>query len=214
MQCDLCHSRKIKCDRKEPCANCTTAGSECLRTRHKRVTRTKPRKDDKIQALIEKLSTLENVMSQGVGARATTFEDANTNVQPPIDAEVDLRPPKRRFDGGAVVNHASKEAATPADSEASKGSQTSRPNEGMSYIQDELSHNNSLADNQRSVLELAIAFIDQLSQTSSSTVLHEVWNEKVPVDFTQNELLQVLVASKLQSCCVAIFDTDWTRSVR
>ena len=54
IQCDLCHSRKVqfpallsseqsrliwlqvKCDRKDPCGNCETSRTECLRTRQKR----------------------------------------------------------------------------------------------------------------------------------------------------------------------------------
>ncbi|OJJ64671.1 hypothetical protein ASPSYDRAFT_75230 [Aspergillus sydowii CBS 593.65] len=31
--CDLCHSRKIKCDRRSPCANCADAGAQCQRLR-------------------------------------------------------------------------------------------------------------------------------------------------------------------------------------
>ncbi|KAL4925997.1 Zn(II)2Cys6 transcription factor [Aspergillus undulatus] len=34
--CDLCHARKIKCDRRSPCANCTDAGAECQRLRRGR----------------------------------------------------------------------------------------------------------------------------------------------------------------------------------
>ncbi|KAL4893370.1 hypothetical protein BDV59DRAFT_178104 [Aspergillus ambiguus] len=34
--CDLCHSRKIRCDRRAPCANCVDAGIECRRLRRGR----------------------------------------------------------------------------------------------------------------------------------------------------------------------------------
>ncbi|KAE8153999.1 hypothetical protein BDV25DRAFT_148449 [Aspergillus avenaceus] len=39
--CDMCHSRKVRCDRKSPCGNCQDQGTACTRTRSMRRT---PRK--------------------------------------------------------------------------------------------------------------------------------------------------------------------------
>jgi len=155
-------------------------------------------RDDNIRALIEKLSSLENVLSHGAAPRISD-NDVIAIAPTSADAEVGPRPPKRRFDGELV---ATKDLLSPPDSVASKGSQSQRPSEGLTFILDELSHNNSLAENQRNVLELAIAFIDQLSHHSSSATEGEVWSNKVPIELTENELLQVLIASELQSCCV------------
>ncbi|RDW94176.1 Zn(II)2Cys6 transcription factor [Aspergillus mulundensis] len=37
--CDLCYGRKVKCDRRLPCANCVDAGAECQRLRQGRSSR-------------------------------------------------------------------------------------------------------------------------------------------------------------------------------
>ncbi|KAL3441738.1 hypothetical protein BJX65DRAFT_299556 [Aspergillus insuetus] len=49
--CDLCHDRKVKCDRYDPCMKCVDARTECRRTRSRRNMR--PR------GLSDRLSTLE-----------------------------------------------------------------------------------------------------------------------------------------------------------
>jgi hypothetical protein len=132
-------------------------------------------RDDNIRALIEKLSSLENALAQGAAPR-TSLNDANATAPTLANAEEGPRPLKRRFDGELVPTQ---DVLSPPDSVASKRSQPQRPSEGLGFILDELSHNNSLADNQRNVLELAIAFIDQLSHTSSLAVDNEVWSNKV-----------------------------------
>ncbi|KAF2676111.1 hypothetical protein K458DRAFT_424966 [Lentithecium fluviatile CBS 122367] len=188
--CDLCHSRKVKCDRKDPCANCTASSAECLRTRQKRTTRPKPRTDDKIRALVEKLSSLENAV-RGT-TPPTSHSNLNANVIPPTSTNVapNPRPPKRRR-GGEIIS--TQEGLSPPDS---IGSQQKRTNEGLSCILNELSHNGSLAENQRNVLETAMAFIDQLSRTSSSAVENDVWSHKVPINLTRSELVQIMIANQ------------------
>jgi hypothetical protein len=132
-------------------------------------------------------------MSHGMTPH-TPLDQMNTPAQSSTDAEVCSRPPKRRHDGEIIAIQ-----PTPSDSVVSTRTPSQPPIEGMSYILSELFNNSSLADNQRSMLELAMAFMDQLSQTtsSSSTVASGVWGNRVSVELTQNELLQVLLASML-----------------
>ncbi|KAH7349746.1 hypothetical protein B0T11DRAFT_321595, partial [Plectosphaerella cucumerina] len=41
--CDLCHIRKVRCDRQDPCDRCTGTASRCVRTRQIYQTRRKRR---------------------------------------------------------------------------------------------------------------------------------------------------------------------------
>jgi hypothetical protein len=149
-------------------------------------------------------------MSHGMTAH-TTFDQMNASAQSLTDAEVCSRPPKRRFDGEFVTTQ-----PTPPDSVVSTSAQLQRSMEGRSYILNELSNNSSLADNQRSMLEIAIAFMDQLSQTTapSLTPANGIWSNKVPVELTQNELLQVLIASMFRSHYMLYRTADQTRPAR
>ncbi|KAI0188416.1 fungal-specific transcription factor domain-containing protein [Astrocystis sublimbata] len=60
LSCVSCRSRKLKCDRQDPCRNCVRSHSECVFPERKRIQR--PRKNKNTE-LLQRLSRLESIVS-------------------------------------------------------------------------------------------------------------------------------------------------------
>ncbi|KAF1971323.1 hypothetical protein BU23DRAFT_186123 [Bimuria novae-zelandiae CBS 107.79] len=210
--CDLCHARKIKCDRQDPCKNCVNSAVQCLRTRQKRAPQQREKTGDKIKALIEKLTSLEDVVrtagrilpphstpdpSTSVSTRRIT-----SNAPPSINDDPSPRPSKRpRSSATPSASATSLSTSAHAHHEISPHQHsdpvTSQVVNGgaRDHIQKELSSNESLAAHQRNVFEMAISFIDQLSHAPTGSGEEETClNAKVNTEFAKEELISLVVA--------------------
>ncbi|KAH7082247.1 Zn(II)2Cys6 transcription factor-like protein [Paraphoma chrysanthemicola] len=203
--CDLCHTRKVKCDRKDPCGNCVAAKAECLRNRHKRTPRPKVKTDEKIQALVNRLSTLESsVLGVQPGINVTNASDGVSSATPePTPAE---RPLKRKRTESVGVGVAS---TTVSANEVAPGI-TSEPDtiqqpvtEARSLISTELSTNGLLSMDQRKVLETAIAFVDQLSHAPVPSIKDRGTFDKATMYgstvLSQNDILHVILGTEART---------------
>ncbi|KAJ4359222.1 hypothetical protein N0V95_002389 [Ascochyta clinopodiicola] len=190
--CDLCHARKVKCDRKDPCSNCILAKSQCLRNRHKRTPRPKVRTDDKIQALVQRLSSLENSVR-------VTQDTPRPSISIPEEAspeqQVSSERPLKRKRTSSAVNTAP--AATPEVDTAQQPT-----NEARNLIQKELSTNSRFSVHQRSVLETAISFVDHLSNAPVPTMKDRSTFDKsmyAPTELTEGEILHVILGTEAKN---------------
>jgi hypothetical protein len=153
---------------------------------------------------VEKLATLENtVLSTDVrapspGAAPPSATAKSNTVSSTRD---DMSPPpakRRRNDTGSIGTATSaQDLLSPPDSVTS---QLNRNGGARDHIEKELTLNESLKSHQKKVFEIAIAFIDQLSQGSTSNVEEEVSNLKVSTDFSKSELIQTILAGRPISC--------------
>lgn len=149
-------------------------------------------RDEQIRNLVEKLSNLEKVVSHKVLPPETAVQGSTTQ-SPSTDIDTSSRPIKRRRDARNITTQ---DLLSPPDSVASQ----QRPNECCNFIQKELSYNSKLAECQRSILEIAVSFIEQLSQAPSSAPADHAWGLQVSTDFTPGELIQIVLASTFPEC--------------
>ncbi|KAF1843031.1 uncharacterized protein K460DRAFT_407404 [Cucurbitaria berberidis CBS 394.84] len=188
------HERQVKCDRKEPCSNCVTAKANCLRNRHKRAPRPKPRTDDKIQSLVQRLSSLEDSVRSSQRT-ASALPDHNGTASP--DGVPSERPRKRRRTGSPITEATSVITPTP---DVDSTQQTA--NEARHLISKELSTNGLLSVHQRSVLETAISFVDQLSHAPVPTITDRSTFDRsmhVYKEITQGEILHVILGTETRT---------------
>ncbi|PYI07689.1 hypothetical protein BO78DRAFT_442994 [Aspergillus sclerotiicarbonarius CBS 121057] len=174
IKCDLCHSRKVKCDRLDPCMNCVDARAECRRSRPRRSMR--PRVS-RIAGLSERLSTLEQFISYPPSAVPASTQDPgqtsrdedvnhskidpNTSSHPPSSGSWNARPSE-----GNVAPHRVMESPTGAENLP-----IHQVCEAQRFIQQELQHNNHLSLNRRTVLENALLLVNKISNSSSDSRL-------------------------------------------
>ncbi|KAH3947592.1 hypothetical protein HBH53_116340 [Parastagonospora nodorum] len=192
--CDSCHARKVKCDRKDPCANCTASKNECLRNRHKRTPRPKVRTDEKIQALVQRLSTLENSVRSTTRAPSTAVPDHTKSSATPEDSALGERPSKRRRTASSITPSA---PVTTVESETTQQPAT----EARTLISKELSTNGLLSVHQRSVLETAISFVDHISHAPVPPITDRSTFDKsmyLSTDLSPGEILHVILATEPQ----------------
>lgn len=156
-------------------------------------------RDDRIKALVEKLTTLENVVrTTGVGTPSASSAPPSATAKPysvsSTGGDISPRPTKRsRNDEGSIETVTStQDLLSPPDSVTS---QLHRNGGARDHIEKELTLNESLKSHQRSVFETAIAFIDQLSQGPTTSVEEEAWNLNVSTDFSKGELVQIVLTS-------------------
>ncbi|KAF1936709.1 putative Zn(II)2Cys6 transcription factor-like protein [Clathrospora elynae] len=189
--CDLCHARKVKCNREEPCSNCVAAKTECLRNRHKRVPRPKVRTDEKIQALVQRLSSLEHsVRSNHRTPSVGPENDAVNGIATPSGET----PPDRSLKRKRTASSLDGPIPTP---DVDTTPQTA--NEARSHISKELSTNGLLSTHQRSVLETAISFVDHLSHTPTPAMTDRSTFDKsmhVPTDLSKREIFHVILGTE------------------
>ncbi|KAF3045835.1 hypothetical protein E8E11_005927 [Didymella keratinophila] len=184
----------VKCDRKDPCSNCITSKNQCLRNRHKRAPRPKVRTDDKIQALVQRLSSLEDsvrVTQETPRPSAATLEEGSPEQNGSAD-----RPLKRKRTSSAV--NGSAPAATPEVDIV----QQPTTNEARILIQKELSTNSRFSMHQRSVLETALSFVDHLSNAPVPTMKDRSSFDKSMYEHTElthGEILHVILGTETKS---------------
>ncbi|RAH62252.1 hypothetical protein BO85DRAFT_516783 [Aspergillus piperis CBS 112811] len=156
--CDLCHNRKVKCDRYDPCMNCVDARTECRRTRPRRSMR--PRVS-RIARLSERLSSVEQlVLNPHPGAPAS---------QPVLDPREEAehiarsgRTSQAPSSGGWSAR--ARESESTAHPAATAEDTSMQPaNEARRFIQQELQRSDHLSSLQRTVLENALSLVNRLS---------------------------------------------------
>lgn len=89
LSCALCQQRKVKCDRKFPCANCIRSGAECVPTSAPRPRRRRfPEREllERIR-LYEKLLHKNNIAFEPLHGRASTSTTPTEHVSPVDDDE-------------------------------------------------------------------------------------------------------------------------------
>jgi len=143
--------------------------------------------DDKIKALVEKIATLEETVIQKTSL-TRPYEPTSRSKKGHTDG-TDIARPSKRQRNEASVN-------APSDSAKSQVP-LSTCTVAREQITKELSDNATLAVYQRAVLETAVAFIDQLSQASTTNTEDNIYKEKVPTDFTEAELVHIILTSIL-----------------
>ncbi|KAF9250538.1 transcriptional regulator family: Fungal Specific TF [Penicillium roqueforti] len=151
--CDLCFSRKVRCDKQLHCANCTDAGVECSRTRARRPRRQSP---SVISALGERLLTLERTVSEGIENRIPS------NVTDHYDGNM----PSKKM----RLEHASPIEGTPqpTQNECAIGSATHLAEKARIVIQGELDGNECMDRERKAILRSALQFVDVTGQRRSS----------------------------------------------
>ncbi|KAJ5958683.1 transcriptional regulator family: Fungal Specific TF [Penicillium vulpinum] len=160
--CDLCYSRKVRCDKQLRCANCTDSGVECTRIRIQR-----PRKHSSsvISALGERLLTLERTVSEGI-----------ENITPPSVADYhdrDTPSKKRRLDHVSRIEYASQ---SPRDD---IGSTTHHAEKARGVIQGELDGNERMDRERKAILRSALQFVDITGQRRTS-ITDRSWPLELP----------------------------------
>ncbi|RAH41577.1 Zn(II)2Cys6 transcription factor [Aspergillus brunneoviolaceus CBS 621.78] len=169
-KCDLCHSRKVKCDRLDPCMNCVDAEAECRRARPRRSMR--PRVS-RISGLSKRLSTLEQYISNPHVPAASARQEPSRDFQasennrnmildiPPSSQASNMSTPKIKT---AVDDVASRRPIeTPA---AVEDIATQQACEARRSIQQELRQSNHLSCNRRTILESALSLVNKISAPS------------------------------------------------
>lgn len=171
-----------------------TSKNQCLRNRHKRAPRPKVRTDDKIQALVQRLSSLEDsvrVTQETPRPSAAILEEGSPEQNGSSD-----RPLKRKRTTSAV--NGSAPAATPEVDIV----QQPTTNEARNLIQEELSMNSRFSMHQRSVLETALSFVDHLSNAPVPTMKdRSSFDQSMyePTELTHGEILHVILGTETKS---------------
>ncbi|KAJ5780389.1 transcriptional regulator family: Fungal Specific TF [Penicillium paradoxum] len=187
--CDLCHNRKVKCDRQDPCMNCTDAGAECLRTRQARVHR--PRVS-RLDALTQRLTKLEESNGKEIADFPSGHHAvSSTSTSSPLDNLMNnaegLNDKKKRYRESdlhettplklqANKRHKSQTVTPQHTHQAHSPGSTHHVSEAREYIEHELQCNPALSKDRRTALESARKFVSQLSDPT----LH--WEETVTMD--------------------------------
>ena len=154
------------------------------------------RTDDKIQALVQRLSSLED--SVRVTQETPRPSLAVPEEESPEQQEYPDRPLKRKRTSSAVNTVAS--AVTPEVDTAQQST-----NEARNLIQKELSMNSRFSMHQRSVLETAISFVDHLSKAPVPTMKDRSTFDKSmyePTGLTQGEILHVILGTEVKNMSV------------
>ncbi|KAE8156866.1 hypothetical protein BDV40DRAFT_280137 [Aspergillus tamarii] len=159
--CDFCHSRKIKCDRQFPCANCIEAVVDCRRDRPKKRRRTK---GARVTTLSERLAALESSVAEFSSHDGLTCH------------AVAIESPEQRTITNDIsgVSHTSqqnneiteRQPSNPLDANVRDGL-TQQTSEGTRFLQCELESNPLLGTSKSRLMREAISFVSRLSNTSS-----------------------------------------------
>ncbi|KAH8722501.1 putative Zn(II)2Cys6 transcription factor-like protein [Phaeosphaeriaceae sp. PMI808] len=154
--------------------------------------RTSPKGSD-IQALVQRLATLENSVrtTHCASSAATGSKVSNASTSPDVVATSE-RPLKRKRTE-SLINTATSTATSDADV-------TQQPvTEARTLISKELSTNSLLSGNQRSTLETAISFVDHLSHAPAPAITDRSTFDKSmygSTELSQGEILHVILGSE------------------
>lgn len=155
---------------------------------------------------MERLSSLEHSVQSVHRSPSLAQEQECTNsfAVPTIEASSD-RPTKRQRTTSSLDV-----PAPVAASDVDNSPQTAH--EARVHISKELSTNGLLSGHQRSVLETAMSFVDQLSHTPTPTMTdRSTFDESMHVstDISKREIFNIILGSK--SICFGNFDTELMR---
>jgi hypothetical protein len=148
--------------------------------------------DDKIQALVQRLSTLEDSVRSTTRMPSVTASEFITSSTNPEASTSPEQPSKRRRTGSSATAAVS---ANVVEIETTQQPAT----EARNLISKELSTNVSLSVHQRSVLETAISFVDHLSHAPVPTITDRSTFDKsmyISTNLSQGEILHVILASQ------------------
>lgn len=145
--------------------------------------------DEKIQALVQRLSTLENSVRTTQHVPNIAIQDIHGS---PPDAVMSSDRPMKRKRTESLVNSTSPTTVPEVDTTQQSAT------EARSLISKELTTNGFLTGHQRSVLETAMNFVDHLSHapvppiTDRSTFNKNMYSS---VDLSKGEILKVILGS-------------------
>ncbi|CAG8162038.1 unnamed protein product [Penicillium olsonii] len=163
---------QVKCDRQDPCVNCTDAGAECLRNRQARIHR--PRVS-RLDALTERLARLEesSIHETEHSANRHVANSLSTSTSPlaglPSISDGSNEQQKRHsaYDSQqqlpASKRHKSQAMAPSSAHHVHSPDSTHHASEARGYIEHELQCNPALSKDRRTALESARRFVGQLS---------------------------------------------------
>ncbi|PWY69632.1 hypothetical protein BO94DRAFT_590416 [Aspergillus sclerotioniger CBS 115572] len=156
--CDLCHSRKVKCDRRSICANCMDVGVECRRLRSGRSSRKRP--------LSGTLNRDEKVLNLEMLTSPSNRGDHRNQVLH-TNGEVEQPPPRRqRMDG-----HGHGQWGITPESNPTPGADADGSNyhaiQAKSVIELELGDCRHISKGQQSILSSALQLVSQLAEKES-----------------------------------------------
>ncbi|CAG8341143.1 unnamed protein product [Penicillium salamii] len=95
--CDRCRKRKIRCDRKSPCSNCRSTGSECRASTRPRQKRARVLLSSQFEEKINQIDARLNYLVESLTANDTSSAHAKTCVIP--QPKSSLRASVRTFSG-------------------------------------------------------------------------------------------------------------------
>ncbi|KAF4488354.1 hypothetical protein CGGC5_v004317 [Colletotrichum fructicola Nara gc5] len=149
--CDLCFSKKIKCDRDDPCANCVAASAPCLRRRPRRRVKNTA---EPIQRRFQTAAYLPNWRrSQSPRAPSITSNPATASARlqtaPEPTRDLSTEPQSQKT---PVSQHGRQSTSS---SSTERGPATVQ---AQHHIQTELQSRAGLDESKRQVLESALAF--------------------------------------------------------
>ncbi|KAJ5885120.1 transcriptional regulator family: Fungal Specific TF [Penicillium taxi] len=190
----------VKCDRQDPCLNCTEAHAVCSRTRQARIHRPRVSRyltGISLDALAERLAKLENsteenfVFSSASPATAiseprnlppspqvksTDFDRVfKKRKQQPFGTRSASESSRNNSDGKRKIPQISQSIESVTHREYPSLGETHDASEAREYIEHELQWNPALSHDRRTALEVALKFVSQLSnpglyQQQNSTV--------------------------------------------
>ncbi|KAI9035338.1 Zn(II)2Cys6 transcription factor [Aspergillus affinis] len=150
--CDLCYSRKVKCDRQERCSNCADSGVECRRLRPHRPA--KPKSLSGVSALEERILNLEKVASSSHRASMSPLSHIH-------EAEDESHVKRRKLE------HNSPHSSTPHGNNESIGGpddSTHHAKKAKAIIQNELDGSENISRERWITLRSALSVVDRMTK--------------------------------------------------
>nr|XP_001395405.2 hypothetical protein ANI_1_1662104 [Aspergillus niger CBS 513.88] len=201
--CDLCHLRKVRCDRQAICANCVDARVECRRDRRPKAP-SKPKALSSILSLGERVSNLERLTNQPRGNSHSPSvpdvmytESNNTN-----ESDKETSAERRKLNDHTTRS----ESAPQGHAEWATASEDSshRAKQAKAILQNELSIDNDLISDRRTILRSALDLVEKVANRknldlggSSLLRMAETHYEGIEVpDVPPPELLYMLLGEQ------------------
>ncbi|KAH6669054.1 hypothetical protein B0J14DRAFT_599954 [Halenospora varia] len=157
--CDVCYTRKIRCDRRSPCGNCVDAGISCLRNRPKSGKRARDAYPKDISESINEIKTRMNTLEASVSQLVAI------SIKSQSEAEERASKRSRVLDGDFTVLPRSCSAFIPSPAE----SHTTPPfstYEAQTLIQEEICRIPGSSTSKQAALQAALSSLKQNLNTS------------------------------------------------
>ncbi|XHG03644.1 hypothetical protein AWENTII_006946 [Aspergillus wentii] len=172
--CDMCHARKVKCDRKRQCLNCSDALINCIRSRQRRPRR--PRLSHAIKSQNPSPADIDD-SSSSIPLQNTGGADTTANTQATDNAQrsnVQRRGPARSYARKRKSVHLPvtsqlEDQMTSGDNieghTQSPAENMHQTEEAQNLIRGELESNTHLSLSRRRVLESALSLVNRFANT-------------------------------------------------